>query len=146
MKTSIIFHYSNGQGVHKLWGSSESNIWGVGPWGTIVHYDGNGWAKIEFDRQWSFHGITGSKESNTAYAVANSLEDVCIIAEMKNGQVNIIYKSNENTPELKSWNVNYYDQKLYLGRSDLVSTKIWEYDLLTQKTKILRDLVATLRI
>ncbi len=94
--------FTNGQRVEKLWGSSESNIWGVGPWGTIVHYDGNGWAKIEFDRQWSFHGITGSKESSTAYAVASSLEDVCIIAEMKNGQVNIIYNSSENTPELKS--------------------------------------------
>ncbi len=32
--------FSKGRAVHKLWGSSEQNIWGVGPAGTIVHYDG----------------------------------------------------------------------------------------------------------
>ncbi len=69
--------FTNTQGaVEKLWGSSESNIWGVGPWGTIVHNDGNGWAKIDFDRQWYFYNITGNKETGIAYAVGRNTSDV----------------------------------------------------------------------
>ncbi len=89
--------FTNGQGVEKLWGSSESNIWGVGPWGTIVHNDGTGWAKIDFDRQWYFYNITGSKETGIAYAVARATGDECIIAEMKNKQAKLFTIAVENT-------------------------------------------------
>ncbi len=85
----------NGQAVEKLWGSSESNIWGVGPWGTIVHYDGNGWAKIEFDSQWSFYNITASKESGTAYGIAWGSNGVCIIAELQDEHTKITYARSE---------------------------------------------------
>lgn len=136
-------NFSNGQAVHKLWGSSESNIWGVGPWGTIVHFDGNEWEKINFATEWYFDNITGSKESGVAYATASKTGDVVMIAEMRNKQVKIIYRSDENTPELKSWTIRYFNEGLYLGRSDLVSTKLWRYDLLTGRAKVLKDLLNT---
>ncbi len=130
---------TNSQAVHKLWGSRESNIWGVGPWGTIVHNNGTGWAKIDFDRQWYFYNITGSKETGIAYAVARSSGDVCIIAELKKNQASIIYNSSENSPKLKSWTIDYHRQKLYLAGADIISVKIWEYDL-TSGVKVLIDL------
>ncbi len=132
--------FTNTQGVHKLWGSSESNIWGVGPWGTIVHYDGNGWAKIDFDRQWYFYNITGNKETGTAYAVARSTGDECIIAEMKNNQAKIIFNSSDFSPQLNSWAIDYYNHKLYLAGADYRSTKIWEFDLLNSVPNVLIDL------
>jgi hypothetical protein len=75
--------FTNGQAVEKLWGSSESNIWGVGPWGTIVHNDGNGWAKIEFDNELSFYNITGNKETGIAYAIGRRTGDIRYIVELK---------------------------------------------------------------
>ncbi len=51
-------------------GLLENNIWGIGPWGTIVHFDGQSWTKIDFDTQWYFYEITGNKETGTAYAIA----------------------------------------------------------------------------
>jgi hypothetical protein len=131
---------TQGQGVHKLWGSSESNIWGVGPWGTIVHNDGNGWAKIDFDRQWYFYNITGNKETGIAYAVARSTSDECIIAELKDNRAKIIYNSSDNSPQLKSWTIDSHKHKLYLAGADFRSVKIWELDLLNNQPNILIDL------
>ena len=76
--------FNQGQGVHKLWGSSENNIWGVGPNGTIVHYDGVAWSKINFDEGWRFDAITGSKQTGIAYASATSQQFNTIIVELKN--------------------------------------------------------------
>ena len=66
------FTLSNGQAVHRLWGSSESNIWGVGPWGTIVHFDGKKWKKIDFDAEMYFYDISGNKANGIAYAIARN--------------------------------------------------------------------------
>ncbi len=135
--------FTNTQGVEKLWGSSENNIWGVGPWGTIVHNDGTGWAKIEFDRQWYFYNITGSKETGIAYAVARATGDVFIIAELKNNQAKILYTSGNTLPILNSYTIDYHKQKLYLAGGDYIGAKIWEYDLLTKEAKVLNDLFLT---
>jgi hypothetical protein len=136
---------SQGQGVHKLWGSSESNIWGVGPWGTIVHYDGNGWAKIEFDNELSFYNITGNKETGTAYAIGRRTGDIIYIVELKENEINVLYKSSERSHLIKSKVIEYCDQKLYLGGSDIVSLKVWEYDLVTKEVELSKDFIETSR-
>ena len=33
--------------ISKLWGTSSSNLFAVGDYGTIIHYDGNSWQRIE---------------------------------------------------------------------------------------------------
>ena len=82
--------WTMGQSIEKIWGSSEKNIWGVGPFGTVVHYDGTGWKKIEFDTQWSFYNITGDKETGIAYAAARSVNTSSALIELNNGNVKII--------------------------------------------------------
>ena len=83
-------NFSMGQSVHKIWGSSEKNIWGVGPFGTVVHYDGTSWKKIDFDTQWSFYNITGDKETGIAYAAARSVNTSSALIELSDGNVKII--------------------------------------------------------
>ena len=140
-RLNIAGTFTQGQGVHKLWGSSESNIWGVGPWGTIVHYDGNGWVKIEFDNELSFYNITGNKETGIAYAIGRRTGDIRYIVELKLNEINVLYKSSERSHLIKSKVIEYYNQKLYLGGSDIVGLKIWEYDLLSNKVILSKDLV-----
>jgi len=122
----------NGQGVHKLWGSSQSNIWGVGPWGTIVHYDGTQWTKVDFDQGWRFDAITGSNKTGIAYASATDQSFNTAIVELKDNSANIIYNSANTAEHLTSFSVKLLnDNELQLGLN-----KIWKYNLDTGQTEL----------
>ncbi|MCK9279574.1 MAG: hypothetical protein M0P71_03040 [Melioribacteraceae bacterium] len=131
------------EGVEKIWGSSNKNIWGVGWWGTIVHFDGKEWKKIEYDRKWLFFSITGNKETGIAYALARNSEDGFIIVELSEGGANVIYDGSKDEQALRSIQMKYYEDKLYLGDLDMRSTKAWYYDLETKKAVIQRDFRGT---
>jgi hypothetical protein len=102
----------NGQRVEKLWGSSESNIYGVGPWGTIVRYDGTQWSKIEFDMQWYFYEITGNKETGIAYAIAINQSSDCIVVKLENAIADIFYQ--QSTSEIKIFSVTLTELNNFL--------------------------------
>ncbi|MCK9281719.1 MAG: hypothetical protein M0P71_13920 [Melioribacteraceae bacterium] len=136
-------NFTNNQGVDKIWGSSEKNIWGVGWWGTIVHFDGKEWKQIEYDRKWLFFSITGNKETGIAYALARSSDDGFIIVELSEGGAKIIYDGSKDEPSLRSRRMKYYEGKLYLGGADIRSTKVWYYDLETKKAVLQKDFIGT---
>lgn len=121
---------TNGQGVHKLWGSSENNIWGVGPAGTIVHYNGNEWKKIDFDTQWNFHDITGSESSGSCYTVGRNMSFTNIILELKQNSVEVIFNSDSSDfpysfTVLKMLNSNeFYVAGTQIGKFFLNSRKL----------------------
>jgi hypothetical protein len=128
----------NYQGIYKLWGNSENNIWGVGPGGTIVRYDGIAWSKIEFDEGWRFDAITGSKQMGIAYASATSQQFNTIIVELKNNSATVIYNSANDPNNLSSFNLELLDENtLLLGR-----TKLWSFDILSKNTKIISTLTS----
>ena len=130
------------QGIHKLWGSNESNIWGVGPWGTIVHYDGSQWTKIDFDQGWYFYGITGNPATGVAYAYAQNNSDIRIIVQLDNSTATIIHQSRQVTA-VKANAINFIDSALYLAGSDFSSTLLWKFNLQTKKIDSLFTLVPT---
>ena len=111
--------FSNGQGVHKLWGSSENNIWGVGPAGTIVHYNGNEWKKIDFDTDWRFWDITGNQESGIAYATARGSGFVSIIVKLENSPQIIFNAEESNFPFHFATIEMADDQNLYFAGVDI---------------------------
>lgn len=127
--------FSEGQGVHKLWGSSENNIYGVGPWGTIVHFDGSAWTKIEFDTQWKFDDITGDKETGIAYATAKNQQFNTIIVSISTSSANIIYKSIDKEMNLTSSTLSMIGKEIYLAR-----TKIWKFNVENKEIVLLDDL------
>ena len=124
--------YTVGQGVHKLWGSSESNIWGVGPWGTIVHYDGSQWTKIDFDTKWRFDAVTGSEKTGIAYASATDQSFNTAIVELKDNSANIIYNSANTTEHLTSFSIKLLNEnELLLG-----NTKVWKFNISAGQTEL----------
>ncbi len=129
--------FSTGQAINKLWGSSENNIWGIGPNGTIVHYDGVAWNKIDFDEGWYFYDITGNSKTGTAFAVAQGNLGTSIIVELKNGTADIIF-DNQNSPYysygLQSI-LHYSENELWLSGS-----KIFSYNLMSEELKVIQDL------
>ena len=127
--------FTQGQAVHKLWGSNENNIWGVGPWGTIVHYDGKEWKKIEFDNQWYFTDISGNNTDGTGYAVAVNNQFTTIIVELRTTSQLIIYSSEERSTSPSVAGILVLDDYLKLS-----SSEIWSYNLKTMVVKLDLDL------
>lgn len=65
-------NWTEGQEVTAIWGSSETNIWGVGDKGTVVHYNGTSWKKIKIQDKYSelnLYAVSGNKGSKKAYAL-----------------------------------------------------------------------------
>jgi hypothetical protein len=133
--------FSQGQAVHKIWGSSENNIYGVGPWGTIVRYDGTLWTKIEFDTQWYFYEITGNKGTEVGYAIGRNENSTTIIVELNNSVVSIIYNSQENQMGYSSWTIHFESNQLLLSQGN-----IWSFNIITRDIEELIDLPTGLGI
>lgn len=64
--------------VEKLWGTSSSNLYGVGNAGTVVHYDGSTWQKLASGTTVDIQDIWGAVDSKTqaltVLAVASLLD------------------------------------------------------------------------
>jgi hypothetical protein len=60
--------------INKIWGISSNDLYAVGGSGTIVHYNGSGWTKIESGTTLAIYDIYGAKNNKTGeidvYAVA----------------------------------------------------------------------------
>ncbi|QQS38050.1 MAG: hypothetical protein IPM56_08975 [Ignavibacteriales bacterium] len=121
----------NGQSVEKIWGSSENNVYGVGPKGTIVHYNGTEWRKIEFDQQWDIIDITGNPETGIAYAVASSQSGNSPIIKIQNNSAEIIFDGFLNQPIIQYFSASELKGKIYLAGV----SQVWSFDETTKEIK-----------
>lgn len=138
VKTIDLTHltFSNNQAVNKLWGSSGSNIYGVGRNGIIVHYDGSKWTKIDFDTKWRFDAITGSKQTGIAYASATDQSFNTAIVKLENNTVEVIYNSANDKNHFTSFSVKLLNEnELMLGLN-----KVWKFNINTKQTELLYTL------
>lgn len=46
--------------LEAVWGSGPNDVWAVGWFGTIMHWDGTAWSRFESGTQWPLFGIWGS--------------------------------------------------------------------------------------
>lgn len=51
--------------IKKTWGSSSSNLYGIGTGGTIVHFDGSNWQKLSSPTQLDIMDIYGATDPRT---------------------------------------------------------------------------------
>jgi hypothetical protein len=61
------YTYFNGgnETITKLWGTSDSNIYGIGTLGTLVHFNGQSWQQIESGTTLDIQDIWGIKDPTT---------------------------------------------------------------------------------
>jgi hypothetical protein len=107
-------NWQTGQRIEKIWGSSENNIYGIGPWGTIVRFNGTVWSKIEFDTQWHFYEITGNKETGIAYAIAINQTSDCIVVKLENSMTDIFYQQSQSDIKIFSVTLTELNNFLYI--------------------------------
>jgi photosystem II stability/assembly factor-like uncharacterized protein len=69
------WHWQNpllqGNPLYGVWGSSENNVFAVGSWGTILHYDSNTWSAMSSGTTNHLNGVWGSA-GNNVFAVGTS--------------------------------------------------------------------------
>ncbi len=75
----LIKNQDSGETINKLWGTSNSNLYGVGNKGTIVHYTNGSWQKIESGTDIDINDVWGvvdlaSNQEKIYCAVSNVLE------------------------------------------------------------------------
>lgn len=61
-------------GINSLWGNSNSNLYGIGNSGSIIHYSNSNWKKIESGTLYSLYDIF-SNDGKTIYAAGGSFSN-----------------------------------------------------------------------
>ncbi len=72
--------------ILKLWGTSSSNIYGVGRNGTLIRFDGTSWQKIPSGTDIDLQDICGNPGGSIIWACGYSLDYSRSILMQKNGQ------------------------------------------------------------
>ena len=114
--TGIIYHWNNGTweryhlwdmgvlgtedgGVTSVWGSSPEDIWFVGSGGSIVHYDGSGFTRLESGTDIPLLNVTGSTDGEHVFAVGwDSHRGYSIILEFREQTWHTLYYTEDVLP------------------------------------------------
>jgi len=84
-----------GWGIEKIWGTSSNDIYAVGDYGNIAHWDGKRWTKIESGTDVSLRDIYGNNLSDDIYIVGH--EDVnrlkSVLLHLKDGKVETVWET-----------------------------------------------------
>jgi len=89
-----IFDENDG-GVDNIWGTSLSNLYFAGRNGTIVHYDGQGWTKLESGTDIDLLDVTGSPDGLVAWACGYDSDNGIVLLEIIEDVITPLY-SNPN--------------------------------------------------
>jgi hypothetical protein len=124
--------FENWQSMDRIWASSEDNVWGVGRGGIVMHFDGQEWKRINFDQQWYFYSITGSKTTGVAYALALNTQYQTKIVKLQNSKAEVIYTSQSQNTEFNGWTLTLANEKeLFIGNGP-----IWKFNVETKAMQV----------
>jgi hypothetical protein len=84
----------NDGGVTRIWGNSPDNVYFAGRGGTIVHYNGSSWQKIESGTDLPIQDIWGGRnEKKGVYEV------ICVASRLDQNEGSELLKINNNSVE-----------------------------------------------
>ena len=110
--TGIIYHWNNGTweryhlwdmgvlgpndgGVTKVWGSSPEDMWFVGSGGSIVHYDGSGFTRLESGTDIPLTDVLGIRDNNGevhVWACGSGDHNESVVLKITDQTVETIYE------------------------------------------------------
>ena len=50
--------------IMDAWGTSSTDVFAVGNWGTIIHYDGNTWSEMDSGTTNTYEGVWGTSSTD----------------------------------------------------------------------------------
>jgi hypothetical protein len=98
-RISLIGGTENGQSVNQLWGTSSSDLYGVGYNGMITHYNGSTWQKIESGTTTTLNDIWGYNDQ------ANNNLSVMTVASniFSQGDYKLLAISDNTAKDTLNW-------------------------------------------
>jgi hypothetical protein len=123
--------------VEHLWGTSSSNMYFVGLNGSIVHYDGANFVKMDSGTDVDLKDIAGTPDGEHVFAVGRNNDGRSVALSITNNTVTKLYEGlNQNSqPYGGVRSVSVYSDTVYFGSTiclwkynyrDLSSTVIYE--------------------
>lgn len=73
--------------INKIWGTSGYNVFIVGTNGSVAHFDGNSWQKIESGTTTDLQDVWGSSDGKTVWACGSTADGFhSVLLKCENGQ------------------------------------------------------------
>ena len=116
-RISLIGGVENGQSVNKLWGTSSTNIYGVGYAGMVAHYSANAWTKIPTNLTTEIHDEWGGSNS----AVGNNVVLSTMCNKYYYGDTRVLRLSSSGDLDSIRWGMqNYPPYSVWFNSTSLV--------------------------
>ncbi len=129
--------------INAIWGTSSSNIFFVGDSGTIVHYNGGTFTKMESTHGVRFMDIDGTPNAEyvfvAGYTMFSPVETQALI--INNGIITELYYSDNIIPTNENdlggiSSVSVYGDTAYF----VTFGGLWKYNFIDQTSKIIKEL------
>ncbi len=116
--------------IKRIWGTSTQDLYIVGNGGTIVHYDGQSWTKLESGTDVNLTDVWGTSDGNTVWACGwTSGEPYSVLLSIRNNQVAIEryvdIRMQPSDPDSMAGNLStgvFLQKKTYVASSSAVYT------------------------
>ncbi len=82
-------------GVTKIWGSSSNDVNFVGRRGTVVHYTGSVWQKIESGTDVDLLDVWGSPDGSVVWACGTEVGKPTVLLRIGNGISEMVYEDTD---------------------------------------------------
>jgi hypothetical protein len=117
--------------IEKIWGSSSSSLYGVGNAGTIVHYDGSSWTKLNSGTTLPINDIWGAQNPQTGQweILAVASDDVNKkLLSIQGTTVSSVSDSGLSNSLYGVWfvpNIKYYVVGAGIGQKNTLNNSPW---------------------
>jgi len=116
-----------------IWGTSSSNMYFVGLNGSIVHYDGSTFTKMESNTNIKLLNIHGTEDGEYVFIVGWDDSGKSIALQLHEGKVKTLYAAEHFVPDSNYGmvqSVAVIDNAAYFG----TRAGLWKYKYLTEKS------------
>jgi len=127
-----------------IWGSSPEDIWFVGSGGSIVHYDGSGFTRMESGTEVDLKDIDGTPDGEHVFAVGwdNNIPAPSTVLELIDGVWNTLYYTEGAFPQDGDvgwvWGVGIHSATAYMP----TTAGLWKYNYITQDSVLVPNTIS----
>jgi len=119
------------------WGTSSDNMWFVGNFGSIVHYDGTTFTKIESGTDINLYSVSGTPDGEYVFACGVDPHYNSIILQIHDSQVTSIYEGESayTIPAGAPRTSYVYNDTVYFASG----LSVWKYNYTTDSSSVVYE-------
>lgn len=136
---------SNDGDVSAIWGTSIDNLYFAGRKGTIVHYNGSKWEKIESGTEVRLTDIHGTPDGKTVWACGWEWDGSKVIIEIRDGESKVLWDGSQYISAFNDQlhSIWYDGKKVWIGGGTIIwkenKSKDWKEVYLESENSISID-------